>query len=210
VGSYLTKAGFAGEDSPKAVFPTMTGYLEQQNTHIVGDTEIVCPRDSMEIRAVTKQSLVEDWDGLEKIWDYIFHQRLHIDPKDYPILYSVPPFATRDMREKIGELMFEKYQVPGLYLSKSAVLTAFAFGRSTALVFDAGHDMMSVTPVYEGYALKKHVMKQKLAGAYLNDQLESLLEEEMHIELNPYYLIASKEAVREDSLKNSRDVCFNI
>ena len=43
-------------------------------------------------------------------------------------------------REKVVELMFETHGPPALYLARDAVLAAFATGRQTALVVDAGHD----------------------------------------------------------------------
>jgi actin-like protein 6A len=202
VGSYSTRAGFAGEDSPKTVFPTVVGHHTKDKIYAVGDMEIASRKEFTEVRPIMKQGLIEDWDGLERVLEYAFHQRLRVDPKDFPVLYAVPSFATREMREKLCERLFEVHRVPGLYLSQNAVLTAFASGRSTALVFDAGHDMMSVTPVYEGYVLKKQVMKQELAGAYLLGQTEKLLEHELQIKLNPYYVVESKEPVREGQPAN--------
>ena len=45
---------------------------------------------------------------------------------------------TRQKREKLTEIMFEKYNVPAFFLCKNAVLSAFANGRSTGLVLDSG------------------------------------------------------------------------
>lgn len=46
-------------------------------------------------------------------------------------------------REKTTEIMFEKFQVPALYLAKNAVLSAFATAKQTALVIDAGHEAIT-------------------------------------------------------------------
>ena len=48
------------------------------------------------------------------------------------------------------ELMFEKYNVPAFFLVKNAVLSAFANGRSTALVVDSGSTHTSAVPVHDG------------------------------------------------------------
>lgn len=48
----------------------------------------------------------------------------HIDPKG---------------REKAVEVLFESQGCPALFLAKAAVLSAFAVGRQTALVIDAGY-----------------------------------------------------------------------
>ena len=56
----------------------------------------------------------------------------------------------RNKREKITELMFEKYQIPAFFLVKNAVLAAYANGRSTGLVFDSGSSQTSAIPVHDG------------------------------------------------------------
>ena len=58
-------------------------------------------------------------------------------------------------REKLTELMFEKYNVPAFFLVKNAVLAAFANGRSTGLVLDSGASHTSAIPVHEGYVLQQ-------------------------------------------------------
>ena len=51
--------------------------------------------------------------------------------------------------------MFEKYDIPAMFICKSAVLSAFSCGRSTSLVFDSGHFNTYAVPVHDGYALQK-------------------------------------------------------
>lgn len=47
----------------------------------------------------------------------------------HPTLFSEAPWASRPAREKLAELMFEKYNVPAFFLVKNAVLAAFANGK---------------------------------------------------------------------------------
>lgn len=69
-----------------------------------------------------------------------------------PLSYNVQP-----QRERLVETMFETFGVPALYMTKGAVLCAFAAGRATALVIDLGGGMTYVTPVHDGYALYRGV-----------------------------------------------------
>ena len=46
--------------------------------------------------------------------------------------------------------MFEKYGIPAFFLCKNAVLAAFANGRATGVVLDAGHTQASAVPVHDG------------------------------------------------------------
>lgn len=54
----------------------------------------------------------------------------------------------------MAELVFEQEGVPAWYTACSGVLSAFASGKGTALVVDIGSEVMSVTPVCEGYVLR--------------------------------------------------------
>lgn len=104
---------------------------------------------------------------------------------------------TKAKRETLTELLFEKYKVPALYLAKSAVLSAFSSGRSTALVVDGGASSMSVTPVYDGYVLYDGIRRSPLAGHGLSDRFVDMLEKKKEIPIVPHYRVKSKSAVGE-------------
>lgn len=70
-------------------------------------------------------SLVQDWDALEKIWDYAFDKSLRIDPKEHPIFVTECAWNTRDIRERLTELAFEKYNSLAFYVAKNPVLSAY-------------------------------------------------------------------------------------
>jgi len=65
---------------------------------------------------------------------------------------------------KLTEYMFEKYKIPALFLVKDPVLCAFSCGRSSALILDVGHKSSIATPVNEGYALLKCIIKHDIGG----------------------------------------------
>jgi actin-like protein 6B len=102
----------------------------------------------------------------------------------------------RNNREKLTELMFEKYNVPAFFLVKNAVLAAFANGRATALVVDSGATHTSAVPVHEGYVLTQAVAKSPLGGDYLSMQCRQYLESQ-NIDLTPSYNVAAKEVVKD-------------
>jgi actin-related protein len=92
-------------------------------------------------------------DLFEKICDHTLITNLLIKPKENPILFSEPPIHNKDQRLKLTEFMFEKYNIPAMFLCKSAVLSAFSCARSTGLIVDSGHSNTYVIPVHDGYAL---------------------------------------------------------
>ena len=97
----------------------------------------------------------------------------------------------RPKREKLTELMFEKYNIPAFFLCKNAVLTAFANGRSTGLVIDSGATQTSAVPVHDGYVLQQAIVKSPLAGDFIMAQCRQMFEEK-NVEIAPPYVIATK------------------
>lgn len=76
-----------------------------------------------------------------------------INPKETPLLLTEGPIHNKEQRLKLTEFLFEKYQVPAIFLCKSPVLSSFSCGRSTALIIDSGNKVTHATPVHDGYAL---------------------------------------------------------
>lgn len=54
-------------------------------------------------------------------------------------MLAEPTHNSRAAREKAVEVLFESQRCPALFLAKSAALSAFAVGKQTALVVDAGY-----------------------------------------------------------------------
>ncbi|KAJ3119152.1 Actin-like 6A [Nowakowskiella sp. JEL0407] len=221
VGKECTKFGYAGEDLPRAVFASDVGYLQSKNDGVVpmdtedpsssdapttavkrksntaiGETELFW-RENIDVKNPYGQNnssgLIEDWDAFEDLLDYAYATRLRLNPVDHPLLICEPSWSTKEHREKIAEIMFEKYNVPALYLGRSAVLSAFSAGKPTALVLDSGAGFTSAVPVFDGYVIKKSIQKQPIAGDFLSSQAQLLLQNLMdHRDIVPHYLVAKK------------------
>lgn len=75
-GSYTTRAGFAGEDTPKSVVPSSYGSLPS-GERVYGENAIHLPRPDMEIRnPYNSDGVVEDWETASKLWEYTITSRL--------------------------------------------------------------------------------------------------------------------------------------
>lgn len=215
LGSHTCKAGYAGEDAPKAVFPSVVGSVDQMEVDesdnsdknsgsvpdskskskrklYVGSQAMGYRRDHMEVLSPFKDGIVADWDIVEHIWDHAFKECLLIDPKEHPMLLAEPCINTQQQREKAAEIMFEKYQVPALFLAKNAVLTSFASGRATSLVVDSGGGSTTVAPVHDGYVLQRAVATSPIGGEFLTECLLRSLESK-GITIKPRYSFKRKE-----------------
>ena len=75
-GYNTTRAGFAGEDVPKAVVPSQYGRTERTK-YIFGDNSIHTPLPGMEMHnPMAKDGTVEDWDAAKELWEYAITSRL--------------------------------------------------------------------------------------------------------------------------------------
>ncbi|XP_046483623.1 actin-like protein 6B isoform X1 [Neodiprion pinetum] len=207
IGHQSLRVGYGGEDSPKAEVPTSLGVWEdaadqQQDNQTnkkrfnIDTTAIQVRKKDMEIVSLMKDGMIEDWDMFEKLAEYTYKNRLHAVAEHHPILMTECPWNTRFKREKLLELMFEKFNVPAMYICKNAVLAAYANGRSTAMVVDSGATHTSAVPVHDGYVITQGIVKSPLGGDFITMQCKQFLEDK-DIDLTPAYLVASKDVVRE-------------
>ncbi|WPG98130.1 Hypothetical protein R9X50_00091600 [Acrodontium crateriforme] len=75
-GSHSTRAGFAGEDTPKSVVPTHYGFTSSSE-RLFGENAMHQPRSDVEVRnPFNTDGLVEDWDTASKLWEYTITSRL--------------------------------------------------------------------------------------------------------------------------------------
>lgn len=70
--------------------------------------------------------------------------------QELPVLLTEAPHNPQRNREKMCEIMFEKFQSPALYIAIQAVLSLYATGRTTGVVLDIGDGVSHCVPVYEG------------------------------------------------------------
>uniref|UniRef100_A0A8C8H8V6 Actin-like 6A n=1 Tax=Oncorhynchus tshawytscha TaxID=74940 RepID=A0A8C8H8V6_ONCTS len=173
IGSYTVRAGYAGEDCPKADFPTVIGVTldredgstpmetdggdkgKQGTNYFIDTNQLRVARENMEVMSPLKNGMSES----------LFPDLIH-------------------------------YNIPAFFLCKTAVLSSFANGRSTGLVLDSGATHTTAIPVHDGYVLQQGIVKSPLAGDFMSMQCRELFQE-LNVEIVPPYMIASKDAVRE-------------
>jgi actin-related protein len=51
-------------------------------------------------------------------------------------------------------------------------------------------------PIHDGYVLHKAVAQSPLGGEFILSKCRQLLEEQLNIDIVPYYMVKSKEAVK--------------
>jgi actin len=183
-GSGNIKAGVAGDDAPRSVFPSVVAYPKYEETMVgMGHKESLVGDEAQGMRGVMKlnypidHGIVTNWDDMEKIWSHTFTSELRVNPEEHPVMLTEAPANPKANREKMTQIMFESFNVPKLYISIQAVLSLYASGRTTGLVVDSGDGVTHTVPIYEGYALPHAVKRIDLAGRDLTDWMMKLLTE---------------------------------
>merc|ERR1712157_290128 len=134
-------------------------------------------RGVMKLNYPIDHGIVNNWDDMEKIWQYTFTSELRVEPSEHPVMLTEAPANPKANREKMTQIMFETFNVPKLYISIQAVLSLYASGRTTGIVMDSGDGVSHTVPIYEGYALPHAVKRLDIAGRDITDYFMKILTE---------------------------------
>ena len=211
-GTGFTKMGYAGGVQPQYTIPTCIGLphkaKQKQSDGItdldffIGD-EAQARSQDYAINFPINKGVVENWDNMEKIWQRSFFKYLKCEPENHHVMLTEPPLNAPENRELMAEIMFETFNVPGLYIAVSAVLALTAAWESTTnkilakegdaalkeyvakygsrkrtgAVIDSGDGVTNVVPIYEGYVVGSSIRKIPVAGNDVTEFIKQMLRD---------------------------------
>ena len=97
-GSGLLKAGFAGNETPRVVFPSYVGVTKHVRMMPGGDLEgaeafvgsrVQQHRGLFKLRYAMEHGVVTDWADMERIWSHVYSkEQLNVHSEEHPVRTS--------------------------------------------------------------------------------------------------------------------------
>jgi len=176
--------GYAGNYEPNYIVPSLIANVVEkkgakkddvQDLDFYIGSEAAIKRADYNLDYPIRHGIVDNWDNMEKYWQRCIYEYLNCDPEEHYMLLTEPPMNTPENREYTAEIMFETFNVPGLYIAVQAVLALCASlltkqdksGKNAAVtgtVIDSGDGVTHVIPVVEGYVIGSCIKHIPLAG----------------------------------------------
>jgi actin-related protein len=145
----------------------------------IGMDDITIQASSMQVNAQTWGASLptpSQWEDLERSWAHLF-DHLHIRSfEQHPVMMTIPVLCSTPVKKQMKEILFETFGIPAAYITPSAALPIYSYGRTTALVVDIGHSFTQVMPVCGGFPIEQAVVRQLPAGGrFLTDYIAKTL-----------------------------------
>lgn len=113
------------------------------------------------VRRPIEDRLFRDWDYMEQCWQHAF-SLLDVEANETAgVILTESPTNTQAAREKLATMMFEKFDVPKLYITTSALMAVYASQKTTGVVVDNGHHAVHVVPVIDGVVQRNPIQESK-------------------------------------------------
>eukprot|EP00971_Amphidinium_carterae_P032731 644387-Amphidinium_carterae.1 len=125
------KAGLTDRDAPTAVFPAvvgrakhdvmMPGSQDRTSDCFVGEVALN-KKGVLALTYPVSHGIVKDWTDMEKVWHHTFFDVLRVNPEEHPVVITEAPLNPKKNRERMLEMLFEKFSVPASYVVIQAVM----------------------------------------------------------------------------------------
>eukprot|EP00871_Galdieria_phlegrea_P005826 jgi/Galph1/730/GphlegSOOS_G5585.1 len=220
LGTHTTKAGYSGEGVPRFQCSSCIGIQEEYlldevdrkkpECYIVGEAALLRRMNGTEISSpFNSDGIVENWEAFEALLSYAT-LGLSAELNNNAVMYVEPPQNGKREREKLVELLFEKFDAPAVYLLRSPVGTCFANGRYTSCAVELGASGTNITPVFEGNIIGRKGCRMSVGGNTLTDYVMRQIMDK-GCNLKPFFTFRKQFVSSDDNVElDSSEKVYNI
>ncbi|KAI4839767.1 actin-like protein [Plasmodium brasilianum] len=105
----------------------------------------------------------------------------------FSYLFSLPNKRNKQIKEKITQLLFEKYKVPALYFNSKSILSGLSYNKNICSVVDVGSCYTDFSLCNEGIIDDKNYKIYNIGGSTVDLFLEELLAKFNKEYCTPYF-----------------------
>ncbi|KAF9924160.1 hypothetical protein FBU30_005828 [Linnemannia zychae] len=136
------------------------------------------PEGELTVSTPIQDGIVKDWASMEALWRHVLFRELGIkrSRNASPVLMVVPTDWTKEEHERITQIFFENFNVPGLYLAEEPLMTLYGCAAVTGLVIDIGHNSTDITPILDTQIQRHAIHSIPLAGSDIDKYFLELLK----------------------------------
>ena len=177
LGTNSIKFGFSSDLFPRHVIPNMIGQVKSNSfSPIKNYDNYYCGYDALYNSSSLDLSYplldnngkfspkVEYKKDFEKIFHYIFKEKLQIDEVNYNILLIDSIFTSIKEQEIIAQILFEKFKIFNLHFEPQSVMSLYSTSKSSGLIINSGEMLTEIVPIYEGYIISDCINRFPVGG----------------------------------------------
>ncbi|KAI7876575.1 actin-like ATPase domain-containing protein [Lichtheimia hyalospora FSU 10163] len=159
VGSSVTRAGMGMHDTNKV--PSVTVNMSDFNNPLNG-------------------SDIVSWEGLEACWHTILFKELGIKKSrnEHAVLLTVPVEWSKFELERITQMFFERFNVPGIYMAPQPLLALYGCGAVSGIVVDVGYSSTTVNVVVDSIVQLEASTTIPIGGKHFDAYLLELFKKD--------------------------------
>ncbi len=131
-------------------------------------------RKYMDLSYPIDNGIIKNWEDTKLLWDYGF-KKLNVNPKNTSILVTESVRNSNENREKLANIIFEKFGFSTMQIQVQAILSMYSEGRMTSCILDSGDGVSNIIPIVDGYVINNRIKKSELAGKEVTKYLTKLL-----------------------------------
>ncbi|KAL7715428.1 actin [Entamoeba marina] len=174
IGSYSIKAGTAEDEEPQCNLRTVIGETSDE-TKYYGENVFNNISSMTNITYPIQKGLVDDYDDIEGILKFVIEDSMSADASLQPIIMTEGVLYPNMMKQQYAELLFEKFETPGLYYELVGNCALLPIDLDSGLIVDIGHSSVQISPFYEGMYLFNAADKQGFGGEDCSKHLAKIM-----------------------------------